>query len=153
MASVRDQAYKAKYRAKMRGDAAMRGRQNAHSRAYTLKKRKTDPSWVEKSNARNRAYRAASIPEAAVELHLCELVAAAGGMAPKFKDPGRHGAPDRLVILPGHPTYYVELKRPRGGKLASWQARYHEDLRACGQRVWVLNTKTAVNVFMAEVLV
>ena len=72
-------------------------------------------------------------------------------MCPKFVSPGCRGAPDRLVLLAGHPAYFVELKRPRGIKPTPWQLRYHEKLRACGQRVWILRTTEAVDAFFAEI--
>jgi hypothetical protein len=116
-----------------------------------------DPVWAAAERERQKMYKRAArskvAKESVIETYFCDRIADAGGMTPKFKDLGRRGAPDRLAILPGHPTYYVELKRPRGGKLYSWQTRYHEDLRACGQHVWVLNTHAAVDGFMAGLLV
>jgi hypothetical protein len=86
-----------------------------------------------------------------VEEHLCTEVERRGGMCPKFIDPSRRGAPDRIVMLPGHPSYFVELKRQRLGHLKSWQVRYHDDIRAAGQRVWVLKGDLDVDAFFAEV--
>lgn len=89
--------------------------------------------------------------EITVENHLRERVLALGGLCMKFIDPGQKGAPDRLVVLSGLPTFYVELKRPRLGKLAEHQKRYHKRLRDRGQRVWVLWSKEDVDEFLAGI--
>lgn len=89
--------------------------------------------------------------EAKVEKYLVDCVKLLGGMCPKFSDPGRRGAPDRLVCLPGHPTYFVELKRPKLGKLDTHQVRYHDDLRAAGQRVWVIWSNEEVDGFFEAI--
>lgn len=89
--------------------------------------------------------------EKQVEERLCAEVERRGGMCPKFIDPSRRGAPDRIVMLPGHPSYFVELKRRRLGHLKSWQARYHDDIRTAGQRVWVLKGDADVDAFFIEI--
>jgi len=89
--------------------------------------------------------------EKQVEEHLCAEVGRRGGMCPKFIDPSRRGAPDRIVMLPGHPSYFVELKRQRLGHLKSWQARYHDDIRLAGQKVWVLKGDADVDAFFLEI--
>ena len=149
-------------------------RRKAYMQAYTARKR-LDPVWVEAQRARGREKqrklrvemtdqekrdkratrrdrRFLTAREVVIEAYLRDKVIAAGGMCQKFIDPGRRGAPDRLVILPGHPTHYVELKRPRFGYLEPHQQRYHDDLRRCGQRVWVLATHESVDAFMVEIL-
>jgi hypothetical protein len=111
--------------------------------------------WRETHPERVREYRRNTrqlLPrEAAIENYLREKVEALNGLALKFLDPGQRGAPDRLVVLHGHPTYYVELKRPQLGKLSAAQIRYHQRLRNRGQRVWVLNNKEEVDAFIVEV--
>lgn len=89
--------------------------------------------------------------EATVEKFLMLNVEAAGGMCIKFKDPARRGAPDRLVLMPGRPALFVELKRPKNGRLGAHQVRYHRDLRAIGQRVWVVWSKEEVYGFFASI--
>lgn len=104
------------------------------------------------SNAKSKRLCLTKTPlEKEVELALRLEVEKRGGMCPKFMDPARRGAPDRLVLLPGHPTYFVELKRPRRlGELKPWQVRYHADIRAAGQRVWTLWGVKEVDAFFAE---
>lgn len=103
--------------------------------------------------------------ESGVEDYLVERVEALGGEVRKVKWIGRKGAPDRLVMLPpvywnrdlqvhisrDNPTIWVELKRP--GKLATFpadareraQAREHERMRECGQRVEVIDSKEGID--------
>jgi hypothetical protein len=88
------------------------------------------------------------VKEITVEKYLVDKIEALGGFCPKFIDAGRRGAPDRLVILLGHPTFFVELKRPVVGRVAPWQKRYHERLKACGQKVWVLSCIEEVDDFL-----
>jgi hypothetical protein len=88
--------------------------------------------------------------ESVIEGHLRDRVMALGGLCIKFVDPGQRGAPDRLVVFPGMPTLYVELKRPHLGVLDEAQKRYHERLRVRGQSVWVLWSKEEVDAFIAE---
>lgn len=99
--------------------------------------------------------------ESKVEAHLTKRVKALGGEVRKMKWIGRHGAPDRLVLLSGWPAalaqsrlyalqdwsysldtcghILVELKRP-GKDAEAHQAREHERLRAAGFVVLVLDT-------------
>ncbi len=77
--------------------------------------------------------------EAKVEAHLVATVKRLGGETRKVKWPGRRGAPDRLVMLPGR-SLFVELKRPKDGRLEAHQAREHAKLRFAGSEVLVLDT-------------
>ena len=97
-----------------------------------------------------REYNAGGIAEREVEEYLMGRVKELDGLCLKFVSPGKRGAPDRIVCLPLHPTYFVEVKRPRGGRLAPHQVRYHEALRAAGQMVWVLWSKEDVDEFFAS---
>jgi hypothetical protein len=90
--------------------------------------------------------------EITVESYLRDRVLTLNGLCIKFADPAQRGAPDRIVILPGYPTFYVELKRPgRMGRLSEAQKRYHQRLRDRGQRVWTLWSKEDVDAFILEV--
>jgi len=62
--------------------------------------------------------------ESLVEAELVARVRAMGGMAEKVQVIGRRGFFDRLVILPGGRVYFVEVKRPRGGRLSPHQIWY-----------------------------
>jgi hypothetical protein len=97
------------------------------------------------------SYQKRKTREAVIEGYLRGRVLALDGLCIKFADAGHRGAPDRLVVLHGKPTYYVEMKRQSDGKLSVPQQRYHERLRARGQRVWVLWSTTDVDDFINEV--
>ena len=87
--------------------------------------------------------------EKQIEQYLVRKVQDAGGMAPKFNSVGRRSVPDRIVLLPGGKIRFVELKAP--GKYATpLQEREHKRLRALGFQVDVLDSKDAVNRWMAK---
>lgn len=70
-----------------------------------------------------------------VENYLIERVKAIGGEIRKVRWIGRHGAPDRLIMMPGV-SGWVELKRP-GEKPKPHQLREIQRMRNAGMRVWV----------------
>lgn len=133
---------------RLRADPETRALLQAKEREYRRKRRATEPNWRAETH---RQWRGRYPVEAKVEQYLVKGVLARGGMCPKFNDPGRRGAPDRLVCLPGHSTYFVELKRPKIGVLDPHQTRYHDSLRSAGQRVWVLWSEKDVDEFFATI--
>ena len=72
-----------------------------------------------------------------IEAHLVKSVKALGGEVRKVKWISRHGAPDRVVMLPQRPTQWVELKAT-SKLLEPHQAREHERMRRMGQSTWVI---------------
>lgn len=132
----------------LRADPVSRGLLQEKDREYKRKRRAAEPGWRAETH---KQWRGKYPIEATVETYLVGQVEARSGMCPKFNDPGRRGAPDRLVCLPGHPTYYVELKRPKLGVLDGHQERYHADLRAAGQRVWVCWSTEDVDAFFTAI--
>ena len=87
--------------------------------------------------------------EAPVEDYLVKQVEALGGQCYKFAPPGRVGYPDRLVVLPGGRMFFVELKRPKGGRLGVLQPQRHEELRALGVAVYVVRNRGEVDACIA----
>ena len=85
--------------------------------------------------------------ERTIEEYLVEQAKAKGGEVRKVKWIGRHGAPDRLVMLPGR-MLWVELKAP-GEKVKPHQAREHERMRAMGQTVAVVDSLDEVEAMLA----
>lgn len=87
--------------------------------------------------------------ESTIEQYLVDQVKTKGGEVRKVKWIGRHGAPDRIVMLPPTPlgegirlpgkTLWVELKAP-GEKAKPHQVREHERMRRMGQRVEVVDS-------------
>ena len=96
--------------------------------------------------------------ESVIEAHLVKRVKELGGEVRKVQWPGRKGAPDRLVMLPGQyvdgcceappATIWAELKAP-GQKAKPHQAREHDRMRAMGQRVVVIDSIEGVDDLLA----
>lgn len=95
--------------------------------------------------------------ESEIEAYLVQKVKAIGGEVRKVKWIGRHGAPDRLVMLPlsfqmggpagrivGPLSFWAELKAP-GEKPKPHQVREHERMRRMGQRVEVIDSFEGVD--------
>jgi hypothetical protein len=85
--------------------------------------------------------------ESQIESYLVERVKALGGECRKLKWIGRHGAPDRLVMLNGK-AIFIELKAP-GEKCRPHQIREHERMRRMGQRVEVVDSLDSVDEVLA----
>ena len=85
--------------------------------------------------------------EREVEQYFIRRVREAGGLQRKFVSPGHKGVPDRICGFPGAWFAFVELKRPTKGAEAH-QAREHKRWRDLGFAVFVLDTKTAVDMFI-----
>lgn len=64
-----------------------------------------------------------------IERRLGSLVKQYGGKYIKFYSSAETGIPDRVVVLPGGVVIFVELKRPKGGKLSAMQKYQIEQLR------------------------
>jgi hypothetical protein len=130
-------------------------RRRERKRINMAKRRAEDPIFrakhVEFSRVYTRKLRAQHDEEIKAEQYLRERVIALGGMCPKFVDPSRRGAPDRMVMLPGKPVIFVEMKREALGRVAAHQKRYHDDLRALGHRVDVLWSKKDVDDFLSSI--
>lgn len=80
-----------------------------------------------------------------VERYLHDTVVLLDGMTYKFSVPGVRGYPDRIVKLPGVDAFLVELKRPKGGRVAELQKVRHAELRAVGWRVWICKDRGEVD--------
>jgi len=70
--------------------------------------------------------RKTKVKESAIETELVRRIEALGGVAEKVTVLGRRGFFDRLVVLPGNNVWFVELKRPKGGRLSPHQRVRHK---------------------------
>ena len=86
-----------------------------------------------------------------IERILVTEVKKLGGRAYKWTSPGNDGVPDRIVILPGRPPIFVELKTDRG-RLTALQNVQIGRLRDLGQDVRVLHGMNGVSRFLEEVV-
>lgn len=90
-------------------------------------------------------------PEAKVEKHLRDRVADLGGICWKFTSPGTVGVPDRIVILNGL-LVFVELKRPKGGRVSDIQQWRVKQLIQAGQAAYVLSNTEMVDELIAAMM-
>lgn len=85
--------------------------------------------------------------EKEVEKYLRDQVKERGGIAYKFVSPGRRSVPDRIVVLPDVPTFFVEAKAP-GEVLTDAQGREHERIKAAGGITTWVDTYEAVDTLL-----
>lgn len=96
----------------------------------------------------------ARTPEGKAEDYFVEQCKANGALVRKLAYVGRRGVPDRMVVWgPLVFAYaaivdFVELKAP-GQKADPHQAREHERLRALGCNVFLIDSKEAVDRYIA----
>lgn len=88
--------------------------------------------------------------ESTLERRLVREVKNIGGEAPKWTSPGNRGVPDRIVILPGGQTVYVEMKAP-GKALEPLQERWKRKLLQMGHRHYKIDSVEDINQFIQEV--
>lgn len=86
--------------------------------------------------------------EASVESYLRKRVKEAGGLCIKLNPAGNVGIPDRLVLLPGGEMIFVEVKKPRGAKVARLQCYWCDRLRALGFRSVFAFTRDEVDALL-----
>ena len=84
-----------------------------------------------------------------IENYLREQVKRIGGRAYKFESPGNAGVPDRLVLLPGGRTVFVEMKAP-GKKPSVLQRAQIRRIKNLGHTAVVIDSKTRVDDFISS---
>lgn len=70
--------------------------------------------------------------EKEIEQKLVDMVKRHGGFCLKWVCPGWSGVPDRIILLPGARVFFVETKRPKGGRLSALQRKWREWLTGLG---------------------
>ncbi len=87
--------------------------------------------------------------ESEIEKILVDEIRKMGGRAFKWVSPGNDGVPDRIVVLPGYPAIFVEMKTVTG-KLTSLQRIQIDRLQQMGQDVRVLYGEKETRTFLEE---
>lgn len=82
-----------------------------------------------------------------IERALVEKVRRRGGYCLKWVCPGWAGVPDRIVILPGGKVVFVELKRPKGGRISHMQKWWAKKLIDLGFVHWVIWDTVELSIF------
>lgn len=87
--------------------------------------------------------------EKSVERRFRQACRRRGAMVYKFVSPGRRGVPDRIVVMPGGESVYVELKR-EGEEPTPLQWEEIRKLRTQGARVYVAAGRDEVDAVVLE---
>ena len=87
--------------------------------------------------------------ESEIEKILVDGIRKLGGRAFKWVSPGNDGVPDRIVVLPGYPAIFVEMKTVTG-KLTSLQRVQVGRLQKMGQDVRVRYGEKETQTFLEE---
>ncbi len=83
--------------------------------------------------------------EAEIENYFVWTVERMGGKAYKFKSPNNRGVSDRIAALFNGSTWFVELKRPKGGKLSPLQVIFRDEVLDLNQKYALLDTKEKID--------
>jgi hypothetical protein len=83
--------------------------------------------------------------EKEIEKYFVWSVEFMGGKAYKFKSPSNRGVSDRIAALPNGTTWFVELKRPKGGKLSPLQVIFRDEVLDLRQSYALLDTKEKID--------
>lgn len=82
-----------------------------------------------------------------IEARLTRTVRQHGGRCLKWVCPGWAGVPDRIVLLPGGKVVFVELKRPKGGRLSDLQKWWAKQLIDMSFAYWTIWSKEELELF------
>lgn len=85
--------------------------------------------------------------EKTLEAKLRKEVEKMGGMAVKLTSQLHRGLPDRLILMPGGHTHFVEVKTT-GKRPTGLQASVHRDLRRLGFDVYVIDSTAGLQDFV-----
>lgn len=86
----------------------------------------------------------ADVSEKAIERYLADCVKELGGVCLKYSNPGMVGYPDRICLLPGGLTLWVELKS-KGEQLKAIQKVRISQMAKIGHAVYVCDSKEAID--------
>lgn len=86
----------------------------------------------------------AEVSEKAIERYLADSVKKLGGVCLKYSNPGMVGYPDRICLLPGGVTLWVELKS-KGETLKAVQKVRICQMEKIGHPVYVCDSKEVID--------
>lgn len=87
--------------------------------------------------------------EKELEAKLRKEVKNLGGLCLKWVCPGWSGVPDRIILLPFGRIFFVEMKRPKGGKLEPLQKWWAKTLKRLGFYCNTIWTQQDLDTFLA----
>jgi hypothetical protein len=87
--------------------------------------------------------------EAKIESDARDLVKSLGGIAYKFTSPSRMSVPDRVIVLPNQPIFFIEYKR-WGKKCSPGQVREGILLLQMGHFVYYVDNKPESDYIIKE---
>ena len=82
-----------------------------------------------------------SIPDKSIDAIICDLPYGTT----------QRGVSDRIACLPNGDTWFVELKRPKGGFMSPMQELFAESMIELKQQYILLNTAKAINEWAAGI--
>lgn len=88
--------------------------------------------------------------EREIEKYFIWTVMSVGGLSYKFRSTTMRGVADQVACLPNGQTWFVELKRPKGGVVSALQAEFANDMIRLQQRYILLSTKEQINDWIAK---
>jgi len=88
--------------------------------------------------------------EAEIEKYFVWAVTSIGGKTYKFKSISQRGVADRIACLPNGQTWFVEIKRPKGGYLSPMQDVFAEEMKLLCQNYACLWTKEDVMEWLSK---
>ena len=89
----------------------------------------------------------AEVSEKAIEKYLFDRVKELGGVCLKYSNPNMAGYPDRVVLLPGGKTIWIELKS-KGKKPTKLQKIRIASLKLLGHQVFVIDSRETVDLVL-----
>lgn len=88
--------------------------------------------------------RHSEVSEKAIEKYLTDRVRDMGGVCLKYSNPAMAGYPDRVCLLPGGATVWIELKS-RDGRLSGIQRIRIAGMRRMGHTVCVCRSRADID--------
>ncbi len=89
--------------------------------------------------------------ESSIEAYLVSSIEGVGGECLKLEVKGRRGWPDRICVLPGV-VFFVECKRPVGGRLSAMQKIRIRELKHLRVKVFIISTRSQVDDLIKEIM-